>query len=103
MPSVRDKEPLLLPHPPLGNRQVKVTNRSLLKMIKIWFKGVKGTWSDEGPGVLWAYRTTTCRPTGETPFRLAFGSEAIIPTEVGLTSYWIAHYDKEGNENEMRL
>ena len=36
------------------------------------------------PGVLWAYRTTPGRPTGNTPFALAYGMDAIIPTEIGL-------------------
>ena len=34
--------------------------------------------------------------TGETSFRLAYKSEAVIPAEVGLTSY------KEGNHNESK-
>ncbi|RVW20328.1 hypothetical protein CK203_104606 [Vitis vinifera] len=36
------------------------------------------------PGVLWAYRTTPGRPTGNTPFALAYGMDAVIPTEIGL-------------------
>ena len=39
---------------------------------------------EELPGVLWAYRTTLGRPTGNTPFALAYGMDAIIPTEIGL-------------------
>ena len=35
-------------------------------------------------GVLWAYRTTLGRPTGNTLFALAYGMDAIIPTEIGL-------------------
>lgn len=35
-------------------------------------------------GVLWAYRTTPGRPTGNTPFALAYGMDAVIPTEIGL-------------------
>ena len=41
-------------------------------------------WVEELPGVLWAYRTTPGRPTGNTPFALAYGMDAIIPTEIGL-------------------
>ena len=37
-------------------------------------------------------------PTGETPFRLAYGSEAIIPTEVGITSYRVDNHN-EGKNN----
>ena len=39
---------------------------------------------EELPGVLWAYRTTTRRPTGASPFALTYGMEAVIPTEIGL-------------------
>ncbi|RVW74284.1 hypothetical protein CK203_051014 [Vitis vinifera] len=34
--------------------------------------------------VLWAYRTTPGRPTGNTPFALTYGMDAVIPTEIGL-------------------
>ena len=41
--------------------------------------------------------------TGETPFYLAFESEAIILAEVGWASYRIAHYNEERNEEGMHL
>ena len=74
---------------PQVNGQVEVTNRSLLKIIKTQLEGVKGIWPDELPSVLWAYQIIARTPTRETPFRLAYGSEAVIPAEVGLTSYWV--------------
>ena len=42
-------------------------------------------------------------PTGETPFRLTYKSEAIIPTEVGLTSYRVHNHDESKNDEAMRL
>ena len=39
---------------------------------------------EELPGVLWAYRTTTRKPTGISTFSLTYGIEAVIPTEIGL-------------------
>ncbi|XP_023920910.2 uncharacterized protein LOC112032374 [Quercus suber] len=39
-------------------------------------------------------------PTGETLFRLAYGSDAIIPAEVGLTSYQVENYE---DKNEKAL
>ena len=39
---------------------------------------------EELPGVLWAYRTTVCRPTNISPFALTYGMEAIVPTEIGM-------------------
>ena len=72
-------------------------------MIKTWLNGAKGIWPDDLPSVLWAYRMTARTPTGETPFCLAFGSEAVILVEVGLTNYWISHHDEERNIEGMRL
>ena len=77
---------------PQENGQVEVTNRTLLKIIKTRLKGAKGIWLDELPSVLWAYRTTTRTPTGETPFRLTYGADAVILAEVGLTSYRVQNY-----------
>ena len=88
---------------PQASRQVEVINRSLLEMIKTWLEGAKGIWPDELPGVLWTYRMTTRIPTGETPFRLAYGSEVVILMEVGLTSYRESHHDEEKNKQGMHL
>ena len=42
-------------------------------------------------------------PTGETPFRLAYGSDAIIPAEVGLTSYRVGNHDEGRNDEALCL
>ena len=42
-------------------------------------------------------------PTNETPFCLVIGGEAIIPIEIWLTSYSVAHHDEHRNEEGMRL
>ena len=88
---------------PQANEQVEVTNRSLLKIIKTRLEGAKGIWPDDLPSVLWAYRTTARTPTGETTFRLAYGVDAVIPAEVGLTSYWVENYAEDKNEEAMHL
>ena len=64
----------------------------MLKIIKTWLEGPKGAWPEELPNVLWAYRTTIRVPTEETPFRLTFSIEAVIPVEVGLTRIRIKAY-----------
>ena len=78
-------------------------NRSLLKIIKTRLEGTKGIWPKELPSILWAYRTTVRMPIGETPFRLTYESEAIIPTEIGLTSYKVDNHDERKNNEAMRL
>lgn len=55
-----------------------------MNRIKKRLEAAKGNWVEELPGVLWAYRTTKRKATGETPFSLAYGSEAIIPVEIGM-------------------
>ena len=41
--------------------------------------------------------------TGETPFRLTYGADAIITAEVGLTSYRVQNYMEYKNEEAMCL
>ena len=75
------------PTHPQANGQVEVMNWSLLKIIKTRLEGAKGIWPDKLPSVPWVYHTTARTLTRETPFRLAYGTDAVIPAEVGLTSY----------------
>ena len=75
----------------------------MLKIIKTQLEAAKGIWLKELPSVLWAYRTTTRTPTGETPFQLAYGSEAVIPIEVGLISYRVDNHDERRNDKAIRL
>ena len=91
------------PSHPQANGQVEVANRSLLKIIKTRLKGAKGVWPNELPGVLWAYRTTVRTPTGETPFKLAYGSEAVIPAEVLVANHRVMKYQDEENEEQLHL
>ena len=61
-------------------------------------EGAKGVWLDELPGVLWAYKMTVKTPTRETPFKLAYGSEAVIPAEVHIARHRVKRYQDEDNE-----
>ena len=42
-------------------------------------------------------------PTGETPFRLSYESEADIPAKVRLTSYRVDNHDENRNDEAMCL
>ena len=75
----------------------------MLKIIKTRLEGANGIWPKELLSILWAYRTTARTPTGETPFRLTYESEAVIPAEVGLTSYKVHNHDERMNDEAMRL
>ena len=74
-----------------------------MKIIKTQLEGGNGVWPDELPGVLWAYRTIVRTPTGETPFKLAYGSEAVIPVEVHIANHKVMTYQEKDNEEQLRL
>ena len=66
-------------------------------------EGADGIWPNELPGVLWAYRTTVRTPTWETPVKLVYGSEAVIPAEVHIANHRVMKYQDEDNEEQIRL
>ena len=41
--------------------------------------------------------------TGETPFKLAYESEAVMPAEVHMTNHRGMKYQDEDNEDQLRL
>ena len=42
-------------------------------------------------------------PKSETPFKLVFRSEVVIPAKVGLASYKVAHLDEGKKDEGIRL
>ena len=42
-------------------------------------------------------------PTGETPFKLAYGSEVVIPAEVHMANHRVVRYQDKDNEEQLRL
>jgi len=46
---------------------------------------------------------TVRTPTGDTSFRLAYGSEAVISVKVGLTSYRVENHDEGRNDEALRV
>src|SRR6266540_3376306 len=58
-----------------------------------------GKWVRELPYVLWALRTSPSRATGETPFFLTYGSEAVLPTELEFGSPRVRNFNKNQSED----
>ncbi|RVW14318.1 hypothetical protein CK203_099091 [Vitis vinifera] len=79
----------------------KATNKTLITALKKRLEQAKGKWMEELPGVLWAYRTTPGRPTGNTPFALTYGMDAIIPTEIGLPTIWTKAGPQDDTNEEL--
>ena len=91
-----------LPSYPQASRQVEVSNKVNLDGIKKRLEEAKGKWVEELPSVMRNYQTTHRRSTGETPFALAYGVEAVIPLEVGLPTTRTTEFDVEQNEDNLR-
>ncbi|XP_012832643.1 PREDICTED: uncharacterized protein LOC105953519 [Erythranthe guttata] len=83
--------------------QTKVTNRTILQLLKTRIGSAKGKWVEELPNALWAYRTTPRTATRESPFNLAIGTEAVAPVEIGEPSWRVINYSPEANEEAMRV
>ena len=58
---------------------------------------VKGKWVEELSHVLWTYRTTPRRLTGETPFSMTYGADAVIPLETGFPTLRISSFNLSDN------
>jgi transposase InsO family protein len=88
---------------PKANGQVEATNKTLVKTLKKKLDKKKGAWVEYVPEVLWSYRTTRRTPTGETPFSLTYGAEAVIPVEVGSPSFRVAYYNPGLNDEKAKV
>ena len=91
------------PAHPQSNGQAEVTIRTLKAALKTKLEDLKGSWVEYLPEVLWAYRTTQKSVTRETPFALAFGTEAVAPVEVGVKSPRVELASEEQNDEALRL
>nr|GFA19370.1 reverse transcriptase domain-containing protein [Tanacetum cinerariifolium] len=60
--------------------------------------GVEELWH-----VLWAHRTTIKVSTGDTPFSLIYGTEAVIPVEIGIPTIRITEVNVATNDDERRI
>jgi len=69
---------------PQTNKQVESANKQILNG--------KGLWEDELPGILWSIRITEKSATGETPFVLVYGSEAVLPIEVAIDTHRVVTF-----------
>ncbi|XP_022018984.1 uncharacterized protein LOC110919012 [Helianthus annuus] len=86
-----------------GNGQVESMNKCIVEGIKARLGTRRRGWVDELPSILWAHRTMPKTSTGETPFSLVYGSEAVIPAEIGLPSPRMTAVNTVDNEAERRL
>ena len=56
---------------------------------------------EELPHVLWTYRTMSCRSTGETPFSMTYGVEAVILLETGFPTSRTSSFNPRDNDEQL--
>ncbi|GJW66374.1 reverse transcriptase domain-containing protein [Tanacetum coccineum] len=67
-----------------SNGLVERANQSLGEGIKGRLGEGNKNWIEELPHVLWAHHTMIKSSHGDTPFSLTYGTEAVIPVEIGM-------------------
>ncbi|KAG7533301.1 Reverse transcriptase domain [Arabidopsis thaliana x Arabidopsis arenosa] len=91
------------PRYPQENGQAEAANKTILSYLKKRLNHLKRGWYDELQPVLWAYRTTPRRSTGETPFSLVYGMEAVVPAELNVPGLRRAEAPLDEEENTAML
>ena len=61
-----------------------------------------GKWVEELPHVLWTYRTTPRKSTGETPISMTYGAEVVILLESGFPTMRSSAFTSEGNDELLK-
>ena len=84
---------------PRRNDQAECANAEVLRGLKArtFKKKLEACgrgWLDELESMLWSIRTTATKPTGETPFFLVYGAEAVLPHKVRQRSAWVLAFDE---------
>ncbi|GAU26993.1 hypothetical protein TSUD_290450 [Trifolium subterraneum] len=86
---------------PQTNGQAEAANHVILRGLRRRMGASNGNWTEELHNNLWSYRTTPHSTTGETPFRLTYGTAAVIPVEIGKPSPRIEYPHEEDINDEL--
>jgi hypothetical protein len=90
-----------------ANGQVEHVNGMVLDALKKRLHDAANTkggmWIKELPNALWVLRTQPTKPTGQSPYFLVYGSEAILPPDVMWESPAVEQYDEGISEDSRRF
>ncbi|GJZ79577.1 reverse transcriptase domain-containing protein [Tanacetum coccineum] len=88
---------------PQTNGLVERANRSLGEGIKARLDERSKDWIEELSHVLWSHRTMIKSSNGETPFSLTYGTEAVIPAEIGMPTLRTMEVDPTKNDEALEV
>ncbi|MCI03950.1 gag-pol polyprotein [Trifolium medium] len=66
---------------PQANGLAESANKVILKALKRRLTGKAENWAEHLLPILWSYHTTPQSSTGEAPFTMVYGADAMIPVE----------------------
>nr|GFB75388.1 reverse transcriptase domain-containing protein [Tanacetum cinerariifolium] len=93
---------------PQTSRQVKVTSRSLKRILERTVGENRALWSDKLEDALWAFRTAFKTSVGCIPYRLVYVKSCHLPLELEHKAYWAlkhANFDLKtvGDHRKLQL
>ncbi|GKF45989.1 reverse transcriptase domain-containing protein [Tanacetum coccineum] len=86
-----------------ANGLVERANKSLGEGIKARLDERNKNWLEEISHVLWVHRTMIKSSHGETPFSLTYGTEAVIPVEIGMSTLRTTKADMIKNDEALEI
>nr|GEW80095.1 hypothetical protein [Tanacetum cinerariifolium] len=84
---------LATPYHPQISGQVKVSNRSLKRILERAVGENRASWSDKLDDALWAFRTAYKTLIGCTPYKMVYGKACHLPVELEHKAYWALKHE----------
>eukprot|EP00253_Pinus_taeda_P005698 PITA_05698 len=88
---------------PQGNGLAESTNKNLIKIIKRTIEQNHKTWHKSLIFALWADRITQKASIGSSPFKLVYGKEVVLPTNLILPSLTLVQFIEENPSSSLQL
>eukprot|EP00253_Pinus_taeda_P022398 PITA_22398 len=88
---------------PQGNGLAESTNKNLIKIIKRTIEQNHNNWHKSLIFALWADRITQKTSIGSSPFKLVYGKEAVLPTNLILPSLALVQFIEEIPSSSLQL